>query len=151
MKGGSAFGAGFGEDERAVGEVEGGEIVSAAEFGSDGAPVQATSDHEVQDEPEPVVELDGDAFADEVEGADGVAFDLFDSWLYGAEEEWAGDADVGEWLAYDAWFKGGEVGGDVGEFRHVVGEMIKVAGSFSVVVLHTIRASSNQILFRSIE
>ena len=46
--------------------------------------------------------------------ADGVAFDLFDAGLDGAEEEWAGDADVGEGLAYDAGLEGGEVGGDVG-------------------------------------
>jgi hypothetical protein len=43
-----------------------------------------------------------------------VAFDLFDGWLNGAEEKWAGDADVREGLAYDAWLEGGEVGGDVG-------------------------------------
>jgi hypothetical protein len=29
MEGGSSLGAGFGEDERAVGEIEGGEVVSA--------------------------------------------------------------------------------------------------------------------------
>jgi hypothetical protein len=92
---GAAFGAGFGEDERAVGKVEGGEIVSSAEFGSDGSPVEAAGDHEVEDEPETVVELDGDAFADAVKLADGVAFYLFDGWLHGAEEEWAGYADVG--------------------------------------------------------
>ena len=75
VEGGAAFGAGFGEDERAIGEVEGGEIVAAAEFGSEGAPVEAAGDHEVKDEPEAVVEFDGDAFADAAEGADGVAFE----------------------------------------------------------------------------
>ena len=85
VQGGPAPGAGFGEDEGAVGEVEGGEVVSAAEFGSDGAPVKASGDHEVQDEPEAVVEFDGDAFAYAVEAADGVAFDLFDAGLDGAE------------------------------------------------------------------
>ena len=95
VEGGSALGAGFGEDERAVGKVEGGEVVLAAEFGFDGAPVEAAGDHEVQDEPEAVVEFDGDSFADTVEGGDGVAFDLFDAGMGGAEKEWAGDADVG--------------------------------------------------------
>ena len=118
MEGGTAFGAGFGEDEGAVGEVEGGEVVAAAEFRAEGAPVETAGDHEVQDEPEAVVELDGDALADAVEGADGVAFDGFDAGLDGAEQEWAGDADVGERLAYDAWLEGGEIGGDVGEFWH---------------------------------
>jgi hypothetical protein len=76
--------------------------------------MEAAGDHEVQDEPEAVVELDCDAFAYSVEGTGGAAFDFFDAGLRGAEEEWAGYADVGERLAYDARLKGGEVGGDVG-------------------------------------
>jgi len=114
VEGGAALGAGFGEDEGAVGEVEGGEVVSAAEFGSEGAPVEAAGDHEVEDEPYTVVEFDGDAFANAAESADGVAFRFFDGGMYGAEEEGAGDAKVGQALAEDAWLKGGEVGGDVG-------------------------------------
>jgi hypothetical protein len=42
-----------------------------------------------------VVEFDGDAFADAAHGADGVAFNVMDGRLDGAEEEWAGYADVG--------------------------------------------------------
>ena len=94
VEGGTAFGAGFGEDERAVGEVECGEVVAAAEFGSEGAPVEAAGDHEVQDEPEAVVEFDGDALADAVEGTYGVAFDVLDAGLDGAEKERAGYADL---------------------------------------------------------
>jgi hypothetical protein len=30
-----------------------------------------------------------------VEGADRVVFDLFDARLYGAEEKWAGDSEMG--------------------------------------------------------
>jgi hypothetical protein len=130
------FGASFGEDEGAVGEVEGGEIISAAEFGSSGTPVEAAGDHEMKDEPDAVVELDGDAFADSAKPSDGVAFDLFDPWVNGAKEEGTGDADVGEGLVEDAELKGGEVGRDVRELWHVVGEMITAAGSLDAVVLH---------------
>jgi hypothetical protein len=49
-----------------------------------------------------------------------VVFDFFYAGLDGAEEEGAGYAEMSERLAYDAWLEGGEVGGDVGEFRHVV-------------------------------
>ena len=118
MEGGTAFGAGFGEDEGALGEVECGEVVAAAEFGPEGTPVEATGDHKVQDEPEAIVEFNGDALANAMEGTDGVAFDVLGSRLDGAEEEWAGYADLGEGLAYDARLEGGEVGGDVGEFGH---------------------------------
>ena len=95
VEGGAALGTSFGEDERAVGEVEGCEIVAAAEFCSEGTPVETAGDHEVQDEPVAVVEFDGDAFADAAEGTDGVAFELFDGRLDGSEEEGAGQADVG--------------------------------------------------------
>ncbi len=121
VEGGAAFGAGFGEDERAVGKVECGEVVSAAEFCAKGTPVEAAGDHEVKDEPEAVVEFEGDAFADAMETADGVAFDVFDAGLDCAEEEGAGDPEVCEGLADDAGFEGGEVGGDVGEFWHGCG------------------------------
>jgi hypothetical protein len=118
VEGGAAFGAGFGEDERPVGKVEGGEVVSAAECRAglfvEGAPVEAAGDHEVEDEPEAVVEFDGDAFADAVQGTDVVAFEFFDGWVDCAEQEGAGYAEVGEGLAYDAWLEGGEVGGDIG-------------------------------------
>ena len=114
MERGSAFGACFGEDEGPVGEVEGGEVIAASEFCAEGAPVEAAGDHEVQDEPDAVVELEDDAFADAMERADGVALDFFDARLDGAEEERTGDADVGEGLADDARLQSGEVGRDVG-------------------------------------
>jgi hypothetical protein len=127
IKRGSALGAGFGKDEGAVGKVEGGEVVAASEFGAKRAPVEAAGNHEMEDEPEAIVELEDDSLADAMECADGVVFDLFDAWMDGAEEEWAGEAEVSEWLADDTWGEGGEIGGDVGEFRHVFGEMITVA------------------------
>jgi len=95
VKGGAAFGACFGEDERAVGKVEGSEIIAAAEFGSERAPVQTAGDHEVQDEPMAVVEFDGDAFANAAQGKHDMAFELFERRLDGAQEEGAGYADAG--------------------------------------------------------
>jgi hypothetical protein len=68
----------------------------------------------MEDEEEAVVELEDDAFADASEGGDGVAFKVFDTWLDGAEEEGASDADVVERLTDDARGEGGEVGGDIG-------------------------------------
>ncbi len=118
VQGSAAFGAGFGKDERAVGEVEGGEVVAAAEFGVAWTPVKASGDHEVEDEPEVVVEADGDALADAAHLTDVAAFDIGDGWLYGSEQERAGDADVFERLADDARSERVNVGGDIGELRH---------------------------------
>ncbi len=72
----------------------------------------------MKNEPEIAVEAEGDAFADAAEFADGEAVDGGDGRLRGAEKEQAGDADAVERLVEDAWFEGGEVGGDVGEFGH---------------------------------
>ena len=80
--------------------------------------MEAAGDHEMEDEPEIVVEAESDALADATEFADGVAFGGGNGRVGGAEEEWATDADVLETLADDAGFQCGEVSGDVGEFGH---------------------------------
>ena len=123
MQRGAALGAGFGEGERAVRKVEGGEVVAAAELGAFGvgfevAPVEAAGDHEMEDEEEVVVEAEDDALADAAERADGAAFDGLDAWDGGAKKEGRGDAEVFERLADDAGLQRGEVGGDVGELGH---------------------------------
>ena len=69
-------------------------------------------------EPEIVVDTDGDAFADATQCADGFAFSAGERRVRGAEQEGAGETDLSECLPEDARFKGGDVGGDVGEFRH---------------------------------
>jgi len=115
---GATLGAGFGEDEGAVGKIEGGEIAAGGEFGMRRFPVQATGDHEVQDKPEIVVETDGDALGDAAERADGVAFGGREGLVGGAEEKGAVETDVFERLIEDAGLKGSEVGGDVGKFGH---------------------------------
>jgi hypothetical protein len=78
VEGGAAFGARFCEYQGSVGEVEGCESVAAGEPGCGWPPVQATGDHEMQDQPEAVVraisDTDGDALADAAEFADGLAF-----------------------------------------------------------------------------
>ena len=68
------FCAGFGEDERAVGEIKCGEHIFAGELCIGRAPVEAAGDHQVKNEPEVAVEADGDAFADAAQVADGAAF-----------------------------------------------------------------------------
>jgi hypothetical protein len=75
--------------------------------------VETAGDHEVQDQPMAVVEFDGDTLADAAQGAHGMAFELFDGWLDGAQEEGACYTDLSQWLGYDAWLKRREVGGDV--------------------------------------
>ena len=83
-----------------------------------GPPVEAAGDHEVQDKPEIVVDADGDAFADAANSADGLSFGGGDGRTARAQQKGAVDADVLEALAEDARLERGDVGGDVGQFRH---------------------------------
>jgi hypothetical protein len=80
--------------------------------------METASDHEVEDEPKIAIKADGDALTNAAEGADGKALGGGDGWVGGAEEEDTGEAYVLEGLAEDAGLERGEVGGDVGEFRH---------------------------------
>ncbi len=131
VEGGAALAAGFGKGEGSAGEVEGGEGVAAGEFGLGGLPVEASGDHEVEYQPEIAFDTDGDALADAADGDDFLAFDGAERGIDGAEQEDRAQADVLEGLAEDAGFDGGEVGGDVGEFRHGVGRITAELSAFS--------------------
>ena len=109
--------AGFGEEKRAIGKVEGRETAAAGELRSARAPVKAAGDHEVEDEPKVSIEADGDALPDAAQFAN-TAFGAGNRRLYGAEEKRASEADALQRLARDALVKGEEVSGDVGEFGH---------------------------------
>ena len=117
---GAALGAGLSENQGAVGKIEGGEVVAAFQAHSGRLPVQAPGDHEMEDEPEIAIEAEYDAFADVAENQHGLPFCRGDGRIGSAQEKRAGDADVVERLLEHAWFEGGEVSGDVGEFRHAV-------------------------------
>ena len=94
--------AGFGEDQRSTGEVEGGEILPSAKFGADGSPVQAAGDHEVQDEPEFVFKAEGNTFANSPQLANDLSLDRPKRWLGCAQQEWTRDANTRQPLSDDA-------------------------------------------------
>jgi hypothetical protein len=118
MEGGAALGAGFGEDQRACREIEGGEGVSSGELCLRRAPVETAGDHEMENQPEVAFDADGDALADAAEGEDGLAFDAGKGRIDGAEEEDGAQAYAVEGLRKNKGLESGDVGGDVGEFRH---------------------------------
>jgi len=86
--------------------------------------MEAAGDHEVQHEPEVLAwcgfETDGDAFADASQFAHGAAVHGSEWWIDGTEKEDRTQAHLFEWLIEDARFQRGDVGGDVGEFRHSI-------------------------------
>ncbi len=121
VDGGAFFGACFGEEEGAVGELEGEEIDFAGGFMLRvGFPFEAAGDHEVEDEVEVVLESEDDAFALASEGEEVLVLDGFDGWVVGTEDEGAADNYFLEWLVEDFCiiFECVEVGEDVWEFGH---------------------------------
>ncbi len=90
--------------------------------------MQTAGDHQMQDEPEIAVHANGDALADAPEFAHDAALGVGEWGLGGSKEKGAGDSNALDWLTNDAWFECGEVGGDVGEFGHVV----QIAGGVCV-------------------
>ena len=88
---GAAFGAGFREDEGAVGKIEREERLAAGEFGCGGCQCRRPAIMRWMHEPEIVAvdrhEPDGDALADAAEFADGAAFDGGDGRVDGAQHE----------------------------------------------------------------
>ena len=80
--------------------------------------MKTARDHEVKYEPEIAIHTNGDALADAAKFADGFAFGAGEGRIDGAEEEGAGEAHAFKRLAEDARFERGDIGGDVGQFRH---------------------------------
>ena len=95
--------------------------------------METAGDHQVEDQPEVAVQAEGDALADAADCADGFAFGSGDGRDGGAQQEWAIDADLLQCLVENARLEGGDVGGDVGQFRHAY-EVRGWGGNLQVVL-----------------
>lgn len=80
--------------------------------------MQASRDHQVQHQPEIVVEADGDALTNAAQLADDPALCFCDGRLRSAQQRDAGDAYAFEPLSSDARLERGEVCGDIGQLGH---------------------------------
>lgn len=84
------------------------------------APVEASGDHEVEDQPQIAFKADGDAFTDAAQAANLFFVCGGERRINGAEKEWARQADALESLAQDTRLQCFDVDGDVGEFGQCV-------------------------------
>ena len=82
--------------------------------------MEAAGDHQVQHQPEIAFDADGDALADAAHGNDLLALDRAQRRIDGAQQEDRAEPHPLERLAENASLDGGDVGGDVGQFRHGV-------------------------------
>jgi len=111
-------GARLGEDERAVGEVEREERAPAADPPAGPAPVQASGDHEVEDQEQIALEREHDPLPEAAQPDDAPALGAGDRRGDRAEEERAAQADALEALFLDTRRECREVREDVGKLRH---------------------------------
>ena len=92
----------LGEEEAAVREVEGRQRVLGRELDAGGLPVEPPGDHQVQHQPQLVVQPQGDPLADAADLPDGLAARRIERRIEGPDEERAVDPDPLETLADDA-------------------------------------------------
>src|SRR5213594_894412 len=83
----------FGEEQRAVREVEGGEPAAPRDGRAGRLPVQPSGDHQVQYGEVLAVECEDDALSQAPDRPHGAAREVRDGWLRRAEQERTRDAD----------------------------------------------------------
>ena len=81
-------------------------------------PVEAAGDHQMEDEPEIVVDSDGDALADAAELDDFMAEGVVDGRIGGTKKKGAGNLNTAQRLAEDARSEGVEVNDDIRQLGH---------------------------------
>ena len=112
------FGAGLGEDQRAVREVERGEADLARQLRAPRLPVQPAGDHQVEDEEEVVVEREDDALAEPRDASDHLPLDRAERRRRRSHQKRADQPNAVDRLADDPRGKRFDVDRDVRQFRH---------------------------------
>src|ERR1051326_5555244 len=120
MERGALARAGFSECERAAREGESCEGAGAVRHNAPLAPVQPPGDHEMDDEPEIVVETNGDALADAAKRGHAMSKNRRQRRVRGAQKRWPGREDLFEHLAEDAALQSFNVNDDIGQFGHAL-------------------------------
>src|SRR5450631_809173 len=99
------LGASFGEHKRAMGKIESGQTPAASQLCTRRPPVQTTSNHQVQHQPEIAFYADGNSLADSPQLAHYAALHARDWRLRGAQQKGACQSHVLNGLPDDAGFK----------------------------------------------
>ena len=118
VQAGPALGAGLAQGQAAVREVEGGQIPAPRQVGARRLPVQAAGDHQVENQPQLVLQADGDALADAPQGDHALGLARLGGRLGGAQQKGMGDAQTLQRLVQDAPLEGFDVNRDVWQLGH---------------------------------
>src|ERR1700683_399021 len=99
-------------------KIKGGEVLPPAKLCSDCTPMEPSSDHQVQDQPQIPFHTDRDTLPDSPQLANFAAFHTRQRRFHRSKQEHICEADSLDGLREDALFKGRDVSGDVGQLRH---------------------------------
>src|SRR5713226_5756843 len=113
------LGASFGEREGSRIEMKRGKSAPAVRDDATIHPVQAARDHEMDHEPEIIVETNGDAFAHTPRRSDGAAVRLLNRRRCRAQQKRPCDLTLIEDTSQDASLKSFEINDDVWQLRHL--------------------------------
>src|SRR5882757_7732160 len=97
--------------------------------------MQAAGNHQVQNQPDVAFYSNGDSLADSAQLGHGSGLDVGNWRLRGSKQKKTGQAHALDWLRENARLECGDVGGDVGKFRHeyeLAGCMRAFATSFKL-------------------
>jgi hypothetical protein len=114
VQGCAALRSRLGQHQRAVRKIERRQIVASRELGAGGAPVQPSGNHEMDDQPQIVVEANGHTFADSLKAAHGVSLHRGERRFGAAQQECAGEAHLEQRLADDSLLERADIRGNVG-------------------------------------
>ena len=82
--------------------------------------MQPARDHQVQHQPETVVEFQADAFADSYQRPHRPPFDAFNRWIYGSQKKRIAQPHLLKLLADDARLQRAQIRGNVRKLRHAI-------------------------------
>ncbi len=114
----AALAARFRQQERAVFKIKGGKLVFSRQPCAGRFPVQSSGDHQVQHEPQLIIQPDGNPLAQSPQLANGLAVSRFQRWLTGSQQERAFQADLLQALTHDAAFKCIKIDRNIGQLGH---------------------------------
>src|SRR5579871_5969066 len=122
--------ASFSERKSAVVKIKGSESASTIGGLALLAPVQAASDHEMEDQPEIVVETKSNALADAAQAGNFAALNGLNGRICSAEKRWAANVKVFQSMAEHTLLQRFNVNNDVRKFWHGLFLSLQPTGRF---------------------
>src|SRR5579883_487877 len=108
----------FGKDQRAGGEIECSEIISSSQLRTRSLPMKPSRNHQVQNQPEIVIESDSNAFTDAPQLTHCMAFHIFYRGVRRAQQKGARNPNMLQRLSDNARLQRADIGSNVRQLRH---------------------------------